>query len=64
MIIKEYAPCIHNSVRVTEGYGVSHKNTKYRELIKYNNVTWTLWTSTQSGEIATSFPQFCFDTNI
>jgi len=32
--------------------------------MKYKNATWTLWTRTQSGEIAMSFPQLSFDANI
>jgi len=49
---------------VREVYGVSHKNTKYAGIMKYKNVTWTLWTRTQSGEISMSFPQLCFDANL
>ena len=64
MTIKKYTSCIHNSVRVREGYGVSHKKTHYAEIMKYKNVTWTLWIRTQSGEITVSFPQHCFDANI
>jgi hypothetical protein len=33
-----YIPHIQNLVKVTKGGGVSHKNTKYIQLVKYKDV--------------------------